>query len=434
MQQKRVHFMGLGGSGISAIAAIAQAQGFKISGCDEDTHSEFFEAFNEDVIKEGHSPEHLEGVDILAMSPAIPAKDPNNPELQEARERDLEILTWQQFMGKYLEEGKFVIAVCGTHGKSTTTAMAGLMLEDAHMDPTVELGAIVPRWQSNYRLGKSRYFVTEADEFNDNFLATTPDIAIVTTIEMDHPEYFANLSAVKKSYRLFLKNTRKAIIANISDPGVKEVVEQVKKDNPSVQIIDYSAQKLPFHLKIAGSYNILNATAVYELGRLLGIDSQTLSSALIKFEGIGRRFEYIGKFKGADVYSDFGHHPTEVRVTVETLREKFPDRKIYIIFQPHMFSRTKAFLEDFAKVLADAPVNQVLVMDIYPSREIDKGEVHSKDLVTAAGTPKVTYIGSAEETKKFLEVVAHKDEILFFIGAGENDRVARELVNHTVSS
>src|SRR3989344_5086407 len=171
-----VHFLGIAGSGASAAAAIARSQGYLVSGCDKDIA--------------GHSPNHLKKIDVLAITPAIFFLDPQNPELLQATKLGIPMMTWQEFMGKFLQRQKFVIAIAGTHGKTTTTAMIGKMLEDTGLDPTVELGAEVSKWKANFRVGKSKFFVCEADEYNNNFLNFKPDIAVVTNIEMDHPEYF----------------------------------------------------------------------------------------------------------------------------------------------------------------------------------------------------------------------------------------------------
>ncbi len=272
---KKVHFLGIGGSGASAAAAIAEAQGFEVTGCDLEPNNEFTTKFQDSQLFKGHNPEHLychpehirfaqcrlrEGslarlaeskranasqnksgdsslitqndklVDILAVTPAIYSLDPNNPELIEAKKKGIEVLTWQEFMGKYLMKGKFVIAVSGTHGKTTTTAMIAKMLEDAGLDPTVELGAIVPRWGTNFRIpsrhsglvsesqtkilklvqddDKKEYFLVEADEYNDNFFSIRPNISVVTNIDMDHPEYFKDFDAYKESFKKFLLQTR----------------------------------------------------------------------------------------------------------------------------------------------------------------------------------------------------------------------------------
>lgn len=452
---KKVHFLGIGGSGASAAASIALSQGFEVTGCDLNPHNEFTKEFPEEKLFEGHSPSHLRPqdvilekagikldtvekeyidshhVDILAVTPAILSKDPNNPELLEAREKGIKVMTWQEFMGEYLEKGKFVIAVCGTNGKSTTTAMAGLLLERAGLDPTVEIGAVVPKWGKNYRVGKSRYFITEADEFNDNFLATQPDITILTNVEMEHPEYFKSFDDVKQSFLSFLYQTKKKIIANLEDEGIKQVLEvfQKNKQKPyNPEIIDYSKSSIHFELKVPGQHNQSNATAVMQLGLSLGIDPFKIQQSLMSYTGIGRRFEFLGKFKEADVFSDFGHNPSKIRVTVQAAREKFPDRKIWLIYQPHMFTRTKVLFDDFVKVFREAPVDQILILDIYAAREKDTGLINSQDLVKAINRSGVSYVDQPEYLKDFLQVTAKKDDVIFFMGAGDIDKVARSLV------
>ena len=434
----KVHFLGIGGSGASAIAAIAQSQGFEVTGCDLEPKNEFTTQFKDSQLLKGHDPKHLAShmesgnVDILAISPAITSLDPNNPELVEARKKGVTVLTWQKFMGKYLQKDKFVIAICGTHGKSTVTAMIGQLLEDAGLDPTVELGAIVPKWGKNYRIGKGKYFVTESDEFNDNYLPTHPDISVVTSIEMDHPEYFKDFEAVKVSFKKFLLQTKSTIVANISDPGVAEVLKDVMKTNshiPSgnVDYLDYSKNEIPLALKIPGQFNEQNANAAFQVGLLLGIKPETIRKSLNNFAGAGRRFEHLGNYRGREVYSDFGHHPTEIKTTMEAAREKFKGQYIWLIYQPHMFSRTKALFKDFVEVFKNLPVNHTLIMDIYPSREKNIGLVSSQELVDKISKNNVDYV-TEDELKKILSTEPQPGDILFFMGAGDIDKIARELV------
>ena len=420
----KVHFMGIAGSGASAAAAIAKADGFEVTGCD--------------LALDGHNPKHMEGVDILAITPAVTSFDPNNPELEEARKLGIEVLTWQQFSGKYLLNEKFVIAVTGTHGKSTTTAMIAKLLEDANLDPTVLLGATLPEWKANHRAGKSKYFVIEADEAYDSFLNYRPDISVVTNIEMDHPEYFKDLDAVKRSFEKFLLQTKSTVVANISDPNIADVIKVVMKTpnnqlssdrSTFVQFLDYSKNEINFPLKLPGDFNKLNAAAAFQVGLLLNINPEVIKESLSNLTGVGRRFEKIGTYKGREVYSDFGHHPTEVKTTMEAAREKFPDKYIWLIFQPHMFSRTKALFKEFVEVLKHLPVNQVLIMDIYPSREVDTGSVSSKELVDAVDNNKVDYISDVEELKEILNKEIRPGDIIFFMGAGDIDKIARELLS-----
>jgi len=414
---KRVHFLGIGGSGASAAAAIALAQGYEVTGCDLEPHNEFTTQFRKSQLFKGHDPKHLSShigkgnVDILAVTPAIFSIDPKNSELREARKRGIEVLTWQRFLGEHLAKNKFVIAVCGTHGKTTTTAMIAKILEDAGLDPTVELGAIVPRWGTNYRVGKGKpalsgaegYFVIEADEFNDNFLHLKPDITVVTNIEMDHPEYFKDFEAVKKSFAKFKSQSKKIF------------------DKPNPRLIK-------FKLKVPGDFNVDNASLAFQVGLALGLDPGIIRRSLANYQGVGRRFEYIGQYQGGKVYSDFGHHPTEIKVTMQAAREKFPKNRILLIYQPHMFSRTKALFDDFVKVFKNAPVDKIFIMDIYQSREKDLGLVTSKQLVKAVDKKSVYYIGSADQTLENLKPEIQNGDILFFMSAGDTDKLARELV------
>lgn len=425
---KSVHFLGIAGSGTSAVAHIAEAQGYKVTGCDKNLENEFTTNFEKSQLFLGHNPNHLDNIDILAITPAVLSLDPDNKEIQRAKEKGIEVISWQEFMGKYLEKDRFVIAVCGTHGKSTTTAMAATLLEDAKLDPTLELGAILPNSGKNYRVGESKYFITEADEFNDNFLVSHPDIAIVTTIEMDHPEYFKDFGSYKDSFYKFLLQTKSLIIANLSDPNIAEIVKTVMKHS-SLTVIDYSKNELNLNLKVPGTHNQLNASAVFQLGLALDIPAEKIRQSLENFSGISRRFEYVGTFKGALTYSDFGHHPTEIKATIQAAREKFPDKKLKLIFEPHMFSRTKALFDDFVKVFKKLPIDQGVIIDIYPSREVDTGQVRSYQLAESINLPHISY-KNPEELREYLDKNIQRGDIVFFMGAGDIDSLARKLAKN----
>lgn len=450
----KVHFLGIGGSGASAVAAIAEAQGFEVTGCDKEPENEFTLVFNPHQLQKGHSPEHLYShpgksmqpgsdsggdnasqndklIDVLAITPAILSSDPDNSELRIARERNLEVLTWQQFMGKYLEKGKFVIAVCGTHGKSTTTAMIGKLLEDAGLDPTIELGATFSSTGLNFRIGKGKYFVTEADEFNDNFLASTPDIAVVTSVEYDHPEYFKDFDGYKESFRKFLASTKQVIVANMADPGVVQtlVSEKQAKNYIFPAIVDYTKLEADLNLQVIGEHNRYNARAAFQVGILLGIDSDVIKKSLESFEGIGRRMELIGELNGAKVYSDFGHHPTEIKVTIEAAKKEFKSKKLWVIFQPHMFSRTHALFNDFVEVFKNLSIDGAIILDIYPSRELDTGLVTSKQLVEAVDKDTIKYSNNPDQMLNELKKTLTPGDVVMFMGAGDTHKWAKELVS-----
>jgi UDP-N-acetylmuramate--alanine ligase len=428
-----VHFMGIGGSGASAVASIAEAQGFMVTGCDTNIHSPFIKHFSHDQISEGFSPDHLldekgaKKVDILAISPAIPFLDPDSKEMKKAEELGIEVLTWQEFMGKYLEEDKFVIAVCGTHGKSTTTAMIAHVLEEAGLDPTVEIGAIVSKWGKNYRVGKSKYFVTEADEFNNNFLVSHPDITLINNLDMDHPEFYKDFEDYIDSFDKFLMQNKGTIVANLEDKEVAELLKWVMKHSSSV-CIDFNKNQLQLDLKVPGEHNKKNALAAFQVGLLLGIEPLTIIQALNSFTGLERRQELLGEKYGARIYSDYAVHPVEIEKTTEAIKSIHPDKKIWVIFQPHMFSRTKALFNEFVEVFKRIEVAGVVIVDIYASRDTDPGDMNSKMLVEAINRDIVAYEPKLEDVLDSCKDSTSSDDVIIFYGAGDIDKVARNWV------
>lgn len=428
--KKSVHFLGIAGSGTSACAKLAQASGFKVTGCDNNLSGEFTNILKDIKTFEGHHPNHLGSVDILAISPAILSLDPNNPELLEAKERNISVITWQQFLGKYLTVDKFVIAISGTHGKSTTTAMVGKLLEDAGLNPTVLLGATTPFWGSNFRIGKGKYFVVEADEFNKNFMSLNPDMTILTNIEFDHPEYFKNLEDYKKTFQNFLHKTSHLIIANLEDENSKNVLNE-KENSPEplyAPVIDFSKNLIDFDLKITGNQNILNASAAFNLGLNLGLKPEVIKPSLQTFPGIGRRMEYLGDIDGAKIFSDFAHHPTAIKVAAAQIKKQFPDKNIWIIYQPHMFSRTKSLFGEFVDSFKSLDVSGISMIDIYPSREKDTGLIHSKDLVKAINQPNVEYTKDLAEMFSSMKPMLSEKDVVVFMGAGDIDQKIRKLL------
>lgn len=440
---KSVHFLGIAGSGTSACAKISQSLGFKVTGCDKNLSGEFTEVLEDIKTFEGHDPNHLDNIDILAVSPAVLSLDPNNPELLEAKKRQVKIMTWQQFLGKYLTQNKFVIAVSGTHGKSTTTAMVGKILEDAKLDPTVLMGANTSFWNANFRIGRSKYFVIEADEFNDNFLSLTPDISILTNVEFDHPEYFKDFESYLASFRNFLAKTKNLIIADLSDENSEKTLEEkeIIEEKLFPPVLDYSKNLIDFPLKVTGEQNKFNASAAFNLALNLEISpekikdkpfflpSSKIKQSLQNFPGIDRRMELIGEINGAKVFSDFAHHPTAIKVATEQIKKQFPDKSIWIIYQPHMFTRTKALFNQFVDVFKNLDVSGVSIIDIYPSREKDTGLIHAKDLVKAIKKSNIKYNDSLEEILQAMKENVSENVVVVFMGAGDIDQKARQLLN-----
>ena len=431
-EKMHVHFMGIGGSGMSAVASIALVYGFKVSGCDlsgPTIYTRYLEKKGVKILK-GHDVSHLKDVDILTVTPAVFDLSPDHPELLEAKKKKM-VLTWQEFMGRFLQEGKFVLCVAGTHGKTTVTAMLGLVLEQAGFDPTVELGAIVPQWGVNFRVGKGKYFVCEADEFNDNFLNYRPNLIILTNIEMDHPEYFKDFADVLESFANFVRNSKNGILVTCwDDEGVQKLVRQ-RLNNWKGGVIKYSLsqwkeKKIP--LKISGDHSRRNVLGVISAAEVLGIQREAVKEALEDFSGLGRRMELVGELKGVKIFDDYAHHPTQVAATLQGAREAFSKARIWAVFQPHMYSRTKVLLDKFKNVFA--PADQVIVVDIFASREAgdkSKQTVHAKEVVKIIKNQNKRYIGKLKRTGEFLAENVKEGDVVICMGAGDIYKVSQWL-------
>ena len=445
LKDAHLHFMGIGGQGISAVAQMALQEGARISGCDQSASATTRMLVQRGVpVEIGHNPEHLAQADALIYVPAIVAFNPDNPELEAAKTSGVPVMTWQELMGKWMQD-KLVLSVSGVHGKGTTTAMLALMLVEAGLDPTCEIGAIVPGLGANYRIGKSQYFVNEADEFNNNFWNYHPRLAIVTSIEFEHPEFFADYATFLQSFEHFIRGMDikgewpfpPTLIMNADSPGCLELRERL--NDWTGQIVMYATEGLSntemtkagsvpvaahrlsdyivydvelegktsfrvrsqgdggnafpadttIHLRLPGAHNVQNAVAALIAARCIGIHDDVIIHTLENFSGIERRFEirYEGSLEtnGAaqDVIliDDYAHHPTAISATLEAARQRFPGRRLIAVYQPHMYSRTKTFFEPFLTAFDDADV--VIIADIFPGREHDDGSIHARELVEA---------------------------------------------------
>ncbi|MDP3724030.1 MAG: cyanophycin synthetase [bacterium] len=385
---KRIHIMGIEGSGAQAFLGVAAGFGYEVSGCD--------------VLTNGHNPSHIADIDILVLSPAILAKDPTNAEIASAKRQHIPVMTWPQFVGEVLQKEKFVIAIAGTHGKSTTTAILGLMLEKGGLDPTVIVGATVKEWGKNFRVGQSKYFVIEADEYGDSFLHYKPDIAVVTVVEYDHPEYFADEAAFKKSFERFVGKIKTDGLVMKGEDITEEEMRAVDKE-----------------LQISGWFNRKNAALAVRVAKTLHVSDESIRSVLRSFTGALRRFEIKGEKTGVMIIDDYAHHPTEVRETLKAGRERFPDKRIFVVFQPHMFTRTKVLWDDFVSAFRTAPIDGGIILDIFPSREQDPGNVKSEDLVQAISRPEVEYRKTLQDAVLWILEKARSGDIVMTMGAGD---------------
>jgi len=434
MKKIKIHFMGIGGSGCLGAAALAHASGFQVSGCDINLDStEIPYVLKQLPLNIGHNPKHLNNIEILIVSPAVNIMSSVNKEIQEAKRRGIKILTWQEFIGKFLLKGKFVIAVCGTHGKSTTTGMVGFILEKAGLDPWVLVGAKILNWDSSFRVGKSNYFVIEADEYNNNFLNYTANIIVITNIEWDHPDFFKDKQKLYQSFEKFILKAKRpfCLLTTKNGVGINHFLKFILRKKYAKEIADFiEYPKIKrLRLQIPGSFNILNASLAYAVAKKLGIGEKMIIEALKDFKGIARRFHLVGKVGKMKIFDDYAHHPSEIKATLDMAADIFPNRKIWVCFQPHTFSRTLVFFSEFVNVLKHAPVEQIYLVDIFAAREKDEGLISSAKLAEAIKTSKVQYLGDITHAATFFKTIRNKPDILINMGAGDIFKLSRMLLS-----
>lgn len=421
---KKIHFIGIGGIGISAIARMMILDGRKVSGSDISGSivSDKLKDLGADIFI-GHKEENLQEANLVVYTTAI---SPENPELQKAKRLRIDTYSYPEMLG-LVSKNKYTIAICGTHGKTTTTAMLGGVLSDAGLDPTLVVGSLLKKGESNFVAGKSDYFIVEACEYRRAFLNLSPKIIIITNIEADHLDYYKNLEDIQSAFSEFVAKIGDdgILICNTNDESVVPVIRSAK-----CKIINYENIDLgDLRLKVPGKHNLENAKAASVAVSALGVDNEISRRSLENFSGTWRRFEYKGATKnGAEVYDDYGHHPTEIKATLSGAREFFGGKKIICVFQPHLFSRTKLLLDDFAKSFGDADL--VILADIYAAREQDSGDIKSKDLEEKIKQlkPSVAYLGSFDKIEKFLTENSGIGDVIITMGAGDIYKLGEKLV------
>jgi UDP-N-acetylmuramate--alanine ligase len=433
--------MGIGGSGMSAVAQIAKANGFEVTGCDLQTATPYLEKVKKAGIQvfSGHSPDHLLNSDLLCVSPAVFYQSQDSPELAAAK-AGKKVLTWQDFMGTYLQKDKYLICIAGTHGKSTVTSLAGLLLEKAGLDPTVEVGATVTAWQNNVRLGKSKYFISEADEFYNNFGTFNPDIIILTLLEFDHPEYFGTVEKMLSVFQDFINRLKPngRIIVNSDSPLVHKLklpesalfysLSQVTNPVYSAQKTSFIYQDRHYELQIPGSHNLSNALGIIELSRLLAISPEPLFAVLSAFTGIGRRLELLGQKNGIKVYDDYANHPSSFLASINGVRQLNPSSGILAVIEPHTFSRLRTLLPQLSKSVSGA--DEVIVSKIFPSRETDPGDFTGADIVKAMAHPHAIYIPEFPSIVQYLKSKIWNQDVILVMGSGNSYLLSRQILEN----
>ncbi len=406
---------------MNGIAYLAKEMGYLVTGCDLEESTAYSDNFYH-----GHSPDHLKNIDLLVVTPAVFYQNPDNSELVEAQKRKI-VITWQDFLGKYLQKGKKVICVAGTHGKSTTTAMVGKLLADAGLDPLVNLGANYKDWNGGARFGKGDYFVTEADEFFDNFLYYHPEIIILNNIEFDHPDYFKSEKQIFDSYKRFIGNLvgEKVLIVNGDSPGVEKILKEI--DTSNIKVITYSLKnyKDDLHLKVMGKHNVANALGVIELGKYLKIDKDVTVKSLESFPGVGRRMELISGLGEIPVYDDYAHHPTAIKATLDALRQNYKNKRIWAVYEAHSYSRTKALLSKYKGVFDSA--DKVVIGPIFKARDSETFGINEESIAKASAHKDATCFNETGRMFSFLKENLKPGDVAIVMGAGKSYLWAREI-------
>ena len=442
-KSNKIHFIGIGGIGMSAIADILIAKGYKVSGSDMNQGTMIDKLINDGAeVFIGHNASNVEGASLVVYTAAI---GNDNPELLRARELGIETVTRAEMLGMLMSNCKNSIAVAGTHGKTTTTSMLSIMLKDADLDPTLLVGGNLAELNGNVRVGGTDYFVTEACEYMDSFLSLRPKIEVILNIDSGHLDYFRDIDHIVESFEKFthLVPEDGMILAYSANPFVSKAVKGLKNVktfgldehcNYAALNIDFDQDGLPSYelycdgeklcdikLGIPGEYNILNSLAAIGCAHMLGVDVEVAKKTLEKYKGTQRRFDVMGVTKkGAKVIDDYAHHPTEIKATLKAAHN-IPHRKLWCLFQPHTYTRTIALFDEFADAFEDA--DNIVLVEIYAAREKNIHKISSESLVPAikANFPdkEVCYIKEFEDIVDYVRENSCEGDLIITMGAGD---------------
>jgi UDP-N-acetylmuramate--alanine ligase len=421
---KKAYFIGIGGIGMSALAQYMSDQGVKVSGSDREASpvTELLESKRIKVVLEQKEKNVPKDADVVVYSEAVWE---DNPERMRAKELELPQVSYFDMLGK-VSEGKRTIAISGTHGKTTTTGMTAKILSDAGASPTAVVGSLVKDFGSNYLKGESDIFVVEACEYKRDFLSLSPFVLVVTNIEWDHTDYYKNLADLQSAFRELMVKVPAdgAIVTDARNPHIAPLLRGLK-----ARVVDYTTEPT-YELRLPGEFNKDNARAAAAAARLVAstITEDSITTSLSHFHGTWRRFELKGKTKtGADLYDDYAHHPTAIQKTLGELRKKTKG-KIIVAFHPHLYSRTRDLLPEFATAFADA--DEVIIAPIYAAREIDDGTVSNHTLANQIKQTGVnaSAMDSFDEIEEYLVKWGGEGDTVMTMGAGDIYKVADKLV------
>lgn len=433
MKSKKIHFVGVGGIGMSGLARLYLHEGAEVSGSDtvetgltqtlaKEGIDVTYTQTAENISIEGSDP----SVDLVVYSEAVP-KD--NPELVAARSAGIRTINYFEALGEVAND-YYLIAISGTHGKTTTTAMLIDIFEEAGFDPTAIVGSLRTKTGSNYRAGKSKYFIVEACEYKRDFLSLTPDVLVITNLEHEHVDYYEDISSVQAAFRELVLKVREegVIVCNAKDAQVAPVIEGLTSTTDP-KVIDYTAVFDPtLWLPQPGVHNQMNAAAAKAAALELDIEPSVIVTALENFRGTKRRFEYKGDCNNAPIYDDYAHHPTEIAAAISGAREKHGDKKLTVVFQPHTYSRTKELFDGFVTELAKA--DRVIMVPIYAAREPDYGTVSSEMIVNALkqGGVEAEHFLTHDAAALTVQESVGPHDVVVVMGAGDVTHIADQLV------
>jgi len=454
-----IHFIGIGGTGISAIARIVLESGVTVSGSDA-ILSRFAAQLQADgaTVFVGHAASNIDGADEVVRSSAV-ADD--NPEVLEARKRGIPVYKRADFLGRLMQD-KLGIAIAGAHGKTTTTAMVAWTLFALGRDPSFIIGSTLSNLKTNARSGKGRPFVIEADEYDRMFLGLKPHIAVVTNIEHDHPDYYPTFNDMYAAFESFVSLLPHdgTLIACIDDPAAASLLHTARRAGHSVMAyglqgestlnspqwtlarnmqvntrggFDFEAvsnlfpesESISVSLQVPGRHNVQNSLVALAIAGLLGLPPKRAADALSEFRGTGRRFEVIGEANGITIINDYGHHPTEIKATLAAARARYAGRRLWAVWQPHTYSRTQTLFEHFATAFADA--DEVLVTEVYASREA-KQDFTSAMIVSSMHHVSAHFTATLSDATNYLLEHLQPDDVLIVLSAGDADQVSADVL------
>lgn len=455
---QKIHFIGIGGISMSGLAEILLKKGFKVSGSDMKNSKIILHLEQLGVdFHLGHVPSNIkEDIDIVVYTAAIKE---DNPELAEARKRNIIVIDRAELLGQIMKIYPYAVAVSGTHGKTTTTSMLSHILLQAKKDPTISLGGLLDAIGGNIRTGHSDFFITEACEYCDSFLKFYPYIGIILNIEEDHLDYFKDINHIRKSFTYFAKRIPKngALVINGDIDNIHALLDEVdcrvitfgtdpsrvmwtaanisynEKAWGSFDLFYQGKNMGKISLMVPGIHNIYNALAACACAYLLDISIEDMICGLKNYTGTHQRFEIKGNLKGITIVDDYAHHPTEIKATLDVAKH-YPHNTLWCVFQPHTYTRTKAFLKEFAQALLKA--DKIILTDIYAAREKNSGEIHSKDLQKELEKlgKNAYYFSDFEAIENFLLENCIPGDLLITMGAGDVNIIGEELLGTNLST